>query len=504
MGTAVLVPPRRDAGISNLLVAAAFGLLALAVLVSPVPTTLAVAGAGAGALCLTAICVRRPLLPWSRILVALLLVILFIPIRRYKLPGDAGFSLEPYRVLVALILAGWAAALLVDPRVRLRRSGLELPIGLILLTIIGSVAVNPERAGSLQSSVLKAVTFMISFAIVFYLVVSVVRTRAVLDALVKTLVGGGAVIAVMAVIEARTGFAPFTQLNVVFPFLKQDPSFTTDIARGGAMRAFGTAEHPIALGAALVMIVPLGIYAVRTMGPRWYIPLGALVIGVLSTVSRTGVVMLIVIGVVFLWLRPRETRRLWPVLLPMIVATQMLVPGTLGSLVDAFFPEEGLIAEQEGMAGDCSSSGRVADIGPTLEEVGKKPFLGYGFGTRVTTGTESNACILDNQWLGTLLETGVIGFFGWLWFFARVVRRFGAEAKNDDSARGWLLASIAAGVAAYAAGMLTYDAFSFIQVTYLLFIFVGLGSALLAERPTPLAARAGRGEWAARMPRHGY
>ena len=36
--------------------------------------------------------------------------------------------------------------------------------------------------------------------------------------------------------------------------------------------------------------------------------------------------------------------------------------------------------------------------------------------------------------------------------------------------------------------MFTYDAFAFIQVTFLLFIFAGLGSALLAERPTPLAS----------------
>jgi hypothetical protein len=293
------------------------------------------------------------------------------------------------------------------------------------------------------------------------------------------------VIAVMAVIEARTGFAPFTQLNVVFPFLKQDPSFTTDIARGGAMRAFGTAEHPIALGAALVMIVPLGIYAVRTMGPRWYIPLGALVIGVLSTVSRTGVVMLIVIGVVFLWLRPRETRRLWPVLLPMIVATQMLVPGTLGSLVDAFFPEEGLIAEQEGMAGDCSSSGRVADIGPTLEEVGKKPFLGYGFGTRVTTGTESNACILDNQWLGTLLDVGIFGFLAWMLLYRTVLRKLGRRAKEDDSATGWLLVAVTASVIAYAVGNLTFDALGFSQVTFMLFIVLGLGAAAAANEPEP-------------------
>ena len=100
--------------------------------------------------------------------------------------------------------------------------------------------------------------------------------------------------------------------------------------------------------------------------------------------------------------------------------------------------------------------------------------------------------ILDNQWLGTLLETGAVGFFAWFWFFVRVERRFGADAGRDDSGRGWLLASLAAGVAAYAVGMLTYDAFSFIQVTFLLFLLVGLGSALLVERSTPLAVRARR------------
>jgi hypothetical protein len=38
--------------------------------------------------------------------------------------------------------------------------------------------------------------------------------------------------------------------------------------------------------------------------------------------------------------------------------------------------------------------------------------------------------------------------------------------------------------------MLTFDAFSFIQVTFMLFMLVALGSALLAERPTPLRVRA--------------
>ena len=129
--------------------------------------------------------------------------------------------------------------------------------------------------------------------------------------------------------------------------------------------------------------------------------------------------------------------------------------------------------------------------------------LGQGFGTRVVDddGDAARANILDNQWLGTLLETGAVGFFGWAWFFVRVVRKFGAEARRDDSERGWLLASLAAGVAAFAVGMLTFDAFSFIQVTFLLFILVGLGSALLAERPTPLAMRTTQSRNRPRSPR---
>ena len=42
---------------------------------------------------------------------------------------------------------------------------------------------------------------------------------------------------------------------------------------------------------------------------------------------------------------------------------------------------------------------------------------------------------------GGISRLGALGFFGWLWFFARVVRRLGREAKEDDSERGWLLVS---------------------------------------------------------------
>ena len=41
------------------------------------------------------------------------------------------------------------------------------------------------------------------------------------------------------------------------------------------------------------------------------------------------------------------------------------------------------------------------------------------------------------------------------------------------------MAALAASLAAFAVGMLTFDAFSFIQVTFLAFILLGLGGVML-------------------------
>ena len=322
------------------------------------------------------------------------------------------------------------------------------------------------------------------------------EVRSGVDFVAKTLVAGGGVVGLAAMVEARTGANVFNHLSTVLPVLEPGTLFAPEAFQkfGAAkLRVFGSAEHPIALSAALVVLAPLSVYLARRYRQRrWWLCLLLIVAGCAATVSRTGIVMLAVVGLVFLWLRPRETRRLWPLLIPALLLIKVALPGTLGAIKQSFQPPGGLLAEQQSMAGG-SGSGRVADLGPALDEWRQQPLLGRGFGTRVIDPEAGalRASILDNQWLGTLLEVGALGFFGWLWFFARVIRRLGREAKEDDSDRGWLLVALAAGIAAYAVGMLTFDAFSFVQVTFLLFILAGLAAALLAERPTPLAARAG-------------
>jgi len=111
--------------------------------------------------------------------------------------------------------------------------------------------------------------------------------------------------------------------------------------------------------------------------------------------------------------------------------------------------------------------------------------LGEGYGTRITGEADANTFIVDNGWLGTAMETGLLGIFIWFWLFVRAVRRMGAAARADPGPRGWLLTGTAASIAAFAVSMFTYDAFSFIQSTFVLFLVLALGAAAVAAKGPP-------------------
>ncbi len=55
-----------------------------------------------------------------------------------------------------------------------------------------------------------------------------------------------------------------------------------------------------------------------------------------ATVSRTAVVMMVGASIVFLVLRFRESWRLAPLLIPMIIVAHFAVPGALGAVKLAF------------------------------------------------------------------------------------------------------------------------------------------------------------------------
>ena len=101
---------------------------------------------------------------WPRLIAALILLILFVPIRRYSLPGNLPFQLEPYRLLVVAARGRLG-------RVAARRSAHAAPphrasrgrSSLILAPSLGSIVANPERVAGVSSHVDKKLMFFLSF-----------------------------------------------------------------------------------------------------------------------------------------------------------------------------------------------------------------------------------------------------------------------------------------------------------------------------------------------------
>lgn len=437
---------------------------------------------------------QRQLLAWPTLLGYVIAVILFVPIRRYTVLPGVPIELEPYRILITVVLFAWVLAVLTDPAASFRTLGVEAPIAGFAIAVALSLGLNFERVSSagLTAPVIKQVSFMVSFFMVMYFAASAVNSRRALDRVLSLLVGGGSVIALLSIVEWRTGYNAFNHLQSVVPVLHLDQaSIDVSLNRGFRTRAYASAQHPIALAATLVILLPLAVYLYRRhRQPLWMVAAAALTLGALATGSRTAAIMLVSELVAFFWMKRRETVRLLPMLVPLIVACQVVMPGTLGTFKATLFPESGLVAEQKG--GGDSGSGRVADLGPSLEEFSRAPFFGHGFGSRLTSESDSfvNARILDNEWLGVLIEVGAIGALCLLWLYVRTVRLLAAGAKRDETPYGWLLAALGASIVAFPMGMLTYDAFSFIQVTFISFILIGFGAVALRLGPSEDDARA--------------
>ena len=206
-----------------------------------------------------------------------------------------------------------------------------------------------------------------------------------------------------------------------------------------------------------------------------------------GALSRTVVPMIVAAIVAGIWTR-REVLRLWPALIPLIVVIHFAVPGALGTLTKAFFPAQGLIADQQ--TGYIGGS-RFGTFGPVIHnEFIPNPIFGVGFSTRVTTtddpAVELNAPNVDDQWLSLLLETGVTGLIAVFWLFAKIIKHCGQAARVDYSFRGWMLAGITSAIGAYAVGMVTFSSFAFVQVTLLFAALVGMASALLIDHHFPI------------------
>lgn len=445
----------------------------------------------------------RVLAHWSWVVYGLAAANLLIPEdNRYTLYGSnaVGFQMAPYRIFITVMLLGWIAALFVDPRVRARKTQFDGPILLIVIATIGSDVFNPTRVFEMNSVVIKTTILFLSLTAFIYVVASVVRTRETVDRLFKILVLSGVVVAIAALVERHMHYNVFNHLHRFLPMMTFNSSAElTNLLRNGAFRAISSAGHPIELSNDMAMLTPIAAY-LGIRGSRWW--WGAvliLLLGNLATGSRTGIIGLMVVLLVFVCMRPRETARCWPALIPLLVMVQLLMPHAISGTINAFFPKGGLISQQSQTFhahGQIQQASRLSRIGPQLRDTFARhnEFFGYGNGTAVigraclncgpNAASQDNAQILDDQWLGILLTTGLVGFVAYLWFFTRVIRKLTARAKLERGTQeGWLPVALAASIACYAVAMYFYDALGFMQATVMMYLLVGVAASVLWMDP---------------------
>ena len=446
---------------------------------------------------------------WPRLVMGLVVVDLLIPEDGRYTIGHIGFQLEPYRAVVGLMLIGWIIALLVDPRQRARRTRFDAPIALIVFAVLGSEVINAGRFSGVSSFAVKALWLLASLMLLLYMTVSVIRTRAQVQRLLSTLVYSGCGVAIGAVMERKTHYNVFDHLHQLLPFLTYNPGLDGGgIIRDGSLRALSSAGHPIELGNELGMLIPLAVYlAISRRQRRWLVAISILLCGDLASGSRTGIVAVVVMVIVFLCMRRRETLRFWPMVLPIAVVAHFFVPGAIGGVWAGFFPKGGLLAQQSHTfvsGGNVLLANRASRWGPELHAFAAQgdPLFGEGYGTRVVGMTTlpspgggkptlvhlaggygfsgDNAIVLDDQWLKSLLETGVLGVMGWLWLFGSVIRKLGKRAKLErGTPEGWLPVAIASASASFVVSVLTYDAFSFVQAMVVQYLLIALASVIL-------------------------
>ena len=426
-----MIHPDTQVGLEvNVLLAASLALataaLALAIALERPPMLFVAATVGLAG---TAILVSTPaFLSWRSLITAVIVVILFIPIRRYALPGNLPFQLEPYRLLIGMVGLAWIASLLIDPKVRVVRSPLHAPLIGVVLVSAASIALNVRHIEELQVSqdVLKQFTFLLSFVLVFLLVVSVVHSFEQIDFLQDSRRRRGDPLRLRArgALDGRQRVQSARPCDPV-PASDRRPREQPPTSR--RFRAYASAQHPIGLGELLVLLIPMAVYvAIASRRRIWFGAALLLGLAAFSTVSRTAVVSLAAIAVVYLVLRPGDPEVL-AARPPGLIAVHIAMPGVLGSMYKGIFPQGGLVAKE---AGGAVGSSRTASFGPGLAEVGKRPLVGGGYGSRIPTGPAANSFIVDNQWLSTAMETGIAGVFVWVWLFVRFIRRMFRAARG--------------------------------------------------------------------------
>jgi len=386
--------------------------------------------------------------------------------------GAAG---TPATILGVLFLMLWLIGLVTRQNRLLQATPVHWALAAVCTaTVLAFVAgmLRPITAAEV-SSALRGLIMLASWAGVILLVADTMRSRARLAAFLRLLVFMGTVLAVMGIVQFIWAVDFITLLHI--PGLVANEDGGSLYSRSGFPRVSATALHSIEFSAVLGTILPIAVYLAFTATRRrpWqWAQLALIAAAIPLTVSRSGMLGL-VIGIVFAACVATSRQRLWMlIILPVaVIAFRIVMPGLLGTIRELF-----LDAGQ-----DSSIDGRVRDYAAIEAFFAESPLVGRG----PFTFLPSMYRTLDNQFLGILVEQGLIGLIAIVSLLGVAIALCVVTGLRARVRQRRLQAfALAAGLVSASVMCATFDFFGFPMAMGVLSLVLGAAGAAWRLRQT--------------------
>jgi O-antigen ligase len=391
--------------------------------------------------------------------------------------GPLGAAGTPATILGVLFLMLWLVGLVTGQNRLLRPTPVHWALAAVCtITVLAGFAglLRPITAAEVSSSV-RGLIMLASWAGVILLVADTMRSRARLSAFLRLIVFMGSLLALMGVIQFVWGVNFIELLRI--PGLVANEAGGSLYSRSGFPRVSATALHSIEFSAVLGTILPVAVYlaftATRRRALHWA-QLAVIAGAIPLTVSRSGMLGLI-IGVVFAFIVASTRQRLWLLcVLPVAaLAFRLVMPGLLGTIRELFLD-----------AGeDASIDGRVRDYEAVEAFFLQSPWIGRG----PFTFLPSMYRTLDNQFLGILIEQGILGLLAFIALLVvAIVLCVVTGVRARDRERRLQAFAIAAGLTATTVMCATFDVFGFPMAMGVVSLVLGAAAATWRLRQYPV------------------
>lgn len=404
------------------------------------------------------------------VLTIYLVVLLAIPSRLVVGPLGSVATPAMFVGLVALVL--WASARLAPLSTSLRRQPVRIAAGcLVAAALVSYVAaffrpIGGDEVHAADTTLL----FLMSCIGVMLLIADGIPTVERLEVFLRRIVVGVSALAALGIFQFFTGIDIARYAHV--PGLTSRGALTTVQDSYHLHRVAGTAIHPIEFGVVLAVVLPLALVQAlhaNAQDRNWAcVRIGLIAVALPMSVSRSGLLAaaagLLVLLVGWTW---RQRANALMAAGSFIAVMQVAVPRLTGTLRHIF----------TNVNSDNSYQARTLHRAEAYHYVGQTPFFGRGIGTFLP----NRYVLLDNQWLMTLIDTGLVGVVAFAGLFCvgfACGHRTALDAKAaGDRATADLGRALAGGALGAAVSFATFDALSFPMAAAMTFVIIGCAGA---------------------------